>query len=139
MGRRRSTESFAAANRNLKGSPKSMVSVNRSACGPSGTPYYSQKDYDCQVCGAAETPAMVKRVQNWVTPTCDDCIVLLAHDGHKANSQVRIDHVTIVQEVALGPDNKERLRTVEKRVTKHIRYAEWDARCRLCFPFDVLT
>lgn len=111
-----------------------MVSENRAACGPSGTPFYTQKDYDCQECGGAETEAMKKRVAHFIRPICDECMALAAHMGHEANAQVKIDHVTIVQEVAQGPDGKERLRMVEKRETRHVRYADWEWRCRVCFP-----
>lgn len=104
-----------------------MVSENRSACGPSGEPFYTQKDYDCQECGAPETEAMRKRVKNFARPTCDDCVELLAHEGHQLPGlMVRVDRVVVGQD----PSGQ----VVERRTTERVPYRNWDARCRRCFP-----
>jgi ribosomal protein S14 len=95
---------------------------------------YTQAEYDCQVCGRPETDVMRKRVFDFVRPTCDECVELIAHEGHLPNVKVRVDRVVVAQRVVVGPDNKERLTMAEQRDTKYVRYADWEWRCRKCVP-----
>jgi hypothetical protein len=104
-----------------------MASVQRGKC----YDYGRDGSYDCQECGRPETEAMQKRVQDFARPTCDECIVELAHRGHVPGDwEVVVVSVTVSH--GLGPDGK--VRMVEKRDERRVKYKDFEGRCRKCLP-----
>lgn len=103
-----------------------MVALNTTL--PSGR---IQAEYDCQTCGAAETQAMKKRVQDFCRPACDDCRAMLPHQFHVPNRPVVIGETHISMKI--DPEDG-KLKRTETRREKTIRYGDWDGRCRECLP-----
>ena len=85
---------------------------------------YTQKDYDCQRCGAAESEAMRKRVRDFVRPLCDGCVEAMGHEGHGPDELVTI--------VTTTHSHDESGKPTQRRTEQRIRYADWEFRCGVC-------
>lgn len=70
---------------------------------------------------------MRKRVADFVRPICDACVQVMRHEGHGS------DEVVVVGTSTTGLDPMTGRNTIEHH-DKQIRYADWEFKCRTCFP-----